>query len=98
MTGCAGSRHPCPEARATKSFTKCNVRRQSRVCTPFPIPQAAWPKVGARRAPSLFARRNFLLQFFKPVEHDVDLSWGRLRFLGGLEHQEPLAVAGDIVV
>ena len=31
-------------------------------------------------------------QFFKPVQHDVDLRRGRLRLLGGLEHQEALAV------
>jgi hypothetical protein len=47
---------------------------------------------------SLLPHRNFLLQFFKPVQHDVDLRRRRLHLLDGPEHQEALAVEGHVVV
>src|ERR1700694_4159006 len=47
---------------------------------------------------SLLPCRNFLLQLFKPVQHDVDLRRCRLLLLGGLEHQEALAIGRHIVV
>jgi hypothetical protein len=43
------------------------------------------------RASSLRPGRHAALQLFKPVQHDIDLRWGRL-LLAGLEHQEALAV------
>ncbi len=49
------------------------------------------------RASSLFPCGNFLLQLFKPVQHDVDLRQGRSLF-AGLEHQEALAVGRHVVV
>jgi hypothetical protein len=41
---------------------------------------------------SFLPGRHAALQLFKPVQHDVDLCWCRLFLLGGLEHQEALAV------
>jgi hypothetical protein len=46
---------------------------------------------------SLLPFRSFLLQLFKPVQHDVDLRQGHLRLLEELEHQEALAVSRDNV-
>ena len=37
-------------------------------------------------------RRHAALQFLKPVQHHVDLGEGGLRLVGGLGHQEALAV------
>jgi hypothetical protein len=54
-----------------------------------------WPKTEMLLAAALnlfFSGGNFLLQFFKPVQHDVDLRRCRLLLLGGLEHQEALAI------
>jgi hypothetical protein len=44
-----------------------------------------------------------LLQFFKPVNDDVDFAWAGLcgfctRRRGGLYHQEPLAVWADVPI
>ena len=47
---------------------------------------------------SLLSRRNFLLQLFKPVQHDVDSRRRQLLLLVGLEHQEALAVRRHVVV
>src|ERR1700681_1282712 len=47
---------------------------------------------------SLFPRRNFLFQLFKPVQHDADLRRRSLRLLDWLEHQEALAVGSHVVV
>src|SRR5437899_449705 len=38
------------------------------------------------------------LQLFKPVQHDVDLRWRRLRLFDRLEHQEALAIGGHVVI
>src|ERR1700684_3049060 len=47
---------------------------------------------------SLRAGRHAPLQLFKPVQHNIDLRRRRLLLLGGLEHQEALAVSRDVVV
>jgi hypothetical protein len=54
-------------------------------------------RVWCQQPASLFPRRNFLLQFFKPILHHHDLRGG-LRLLDGLEHQKALAVGRHIVV
>src|ERR1700680_3476382 len=53
-----------------------------------------WPIL----ADSILPGRNFLLQIFKPVQHDVDLCRGRLLLPDGLDHQETLAVRRYVVV
>jgi hypothetical protein len=63
-----------------------------------------WPiivrsiRVGSIRRLSLLSTRNLLFQFFKPVLHDIDLRRCGLGLLGGLEHQEALAVWGHVVI
>ena len=42
-------------------------------------------------------RRNFLLQFFKPVQHDVDLRRWCSSLFGPLDHQKPLAIHGNVI-
>jgi hypothetical protein len=50
---------------------------------------------GQRRTlKSLFPCGNFLLQFFKPVQHDVDLS---RRLFAGLDHQKTLPIRRHVV-
>lgn len=46
----------------------------------------------------LLFQRDALLQFFKPVEDDVDLSWGAIASVDRLQHEETLAIGGDGVV
>src|ERR1700682_4845208 len=60
-----------------------------------------WPRremLSQTTLDSLLSRRNFLLQFFKPVQHYVDLRRRCLFLLAGLEHQEALAVGRHVVV
>src|SRR5579863_3072242 len=57
-----------------------------------------WVTAVPLMANSLLPCGNFLLQFFKPIQYDVDLRRCRLLLLDGLEHQEALAVGRDIVV
>src|SRR6516162_1343720 len=45
-----------------------------------------------------FSRWHEALQLFGPVQHDVDLRRRGLVFYDWLEHQEPLAIRGDVVV
>src|ERR1700694_5435966 len=53
-----------------------------------------WPIL----ADSILPGRNFLLQFFKPVQHDIDVRRGRLLLPDGLDHQKSLAVRRYVVV
>jgi hypothetical protein len=49
---------------------------------------------------SLLSSGNLLLQFFKLIQHDVDLRRCCLRLLGGFDHQKALAVSnskGEVV-
>jgi hypothetical protein len=58
-----------------------------------------WPrreKVSPKMAHSLLTIGNFLLQLFKPVQHDVDLRGGGSLF-GRPNHQEPLTVRGHVI-
>jgi hypothetical protein len=62
--------------------------------TPF---LRSWPRAENLLAAVLnlvFSGGNFLVQFFKPVHHDVDLC----RLHRGFQHQEFLAVGGYVVI
>src|SRR5229473_4291486 len=61
-------------------------------------PQLRVSRVVCQQSALLFPGGNFLLQLFKPVQHDVDLRRCRLRLLAGLEHQKALAIGRHVVV
>ena len=44
------------------------------------------------------SRRDPAPQFFKPIQHDVDLRWRGGLGLDRLQHQEPLAVGAEVVL
>jgi len=52
---------------------------------------------GGIQGHQLLTCRHPLLQFFKPIQHHVDLRRGGFLLIG-LEHQEALAVRGDTAV